>query len=253
MKVYPKTIIDDVKIDGAVHISDADRDRLIASIKSREFGPDEDGLEAAEGVMQGFWQDRGYFRVNVTTEETVLKSDPTSQHLALSFRVEEGLEYRLHDIRFRNEADTPLEFPPEQLRQLIPLKGGEIFSAKAIRDGMEALMHLYSSRGYIDFVSTPDTEFDEASRTISVVMWLDPGREFRIGSMEFVGGHREAQELFKSEFQIGEIFNPSAVQEFFQKNATILPPGISLIDVDETRDQKDGTVELHFDFRDCPR
>lgn len=254
MTVYPKTIIDDVKIEGANDISDTDRDRLIATIKSREFGPDEDGLSAAEGVIQGFWQDRGYFKVNVSMEQNILQSASTFQHLALVIRVDEGAQYRLHDIHFRNQdADTPLEFPPEQLRRLIPLEDGEIFRAETIRDGMEALKHLYMANGYIDFLATPETEFNEASHTISVVMVLDQEHQFRIGEIEFAGGHQQAQQLLKSRFKQNEIYNPFAVDDFFRQNARLLPAGISQMDVVTTRDQQNGTVSLVFDLRDCPR
>ena len=91
LRVYPKMVMDDVKIEGGSHLSDYDRAQLIAALERRQFDRDDDWLADPEGIVSGYWRDRGYFRVNVTTEEKVLSSDSTYQHVALSFHVQEGL------------------------------------------------------------------------------------------------------------------------------------------------------------------
>lgn len=254
LRVYPKMVIDDVKIEGGSHLSDYDRAQLIAALERRQFDRDDDWLADPEGIVSGYWRDRGYFRVNVTTEEKVLSSDSTYQHVALSFHVQEGLQYRLQVIRFQNtDRAVPLAFPPGQLRKLIPLQDGELFNTESIRKGMEALMNLYTSRGYIDFVTVPDTQFDEISCQIALVMGLDQGRQFRIAKMEVVGTHLEAQRILRSRLKVGDIFNSTAIKDFFRQNKPLLPPDTSLQDVHVTRNIKNGTVSLVFDFRDCPR
>jgi hypothetical protein len=53
--------------------------------------------------------------------------------------------------------------------------------------------------------------------------------------------------------KLGDPLNWSLVEGFFKANKFVLPPEVSLGNVRVDRDLKNGTVELLFDFRPCPR
>jgi outer membrane protein assembly factor BamA len=108
----------------------SDQEQIADSIKQKTNGTSLDGAadEGLERVRRG-WQDRGYFKVQVTGEARTLTSSPVSQRIALSVHVDEGSRYNLSGITFKNNLDI--------LRGLFPIKDGDIFSREKIGTGLE--------------------------------------------------------------------------------------------------------------------
>jgi outer membrane protein assembly factor BamA len=144
-----KVVIDAVNFDGPIHLPNSIREQLITELKQREFDGDYDWLgEIQEVPVRGAWQDQGYFRVNSTAQARIISSDSTIQHVSVIVHVDEGLQYRLGDVSFREgDPDDPLPFPAEELRKLVPLREGDLFNVEKIREGLEALKKLYDSNG----------------------------------------------------------------------------------------------------------
>jgi outer membrane protein assembly factor BamA len=254
LKEYPKIHIDSAKIEGSTHVAPASQRKLITSLGNRQFVRNSDWPGAAEAPVEELWRDEGFFKVQVTSEEKVLNSVPTLQHVSLVFHVQEGDRYRLRDVRFRAlDAGTHPGFSAEQLRKLVPMEDGGLFDVREVRTGLENLKVKFSNAGYIDFIAVPQTIIDNASHTISLHMELQPGPQYRVGSLQFLGTYQKAQDALKSQMKANDIFSPTAISNFFLQNKRILPPAISLADVQVTRNQEDSTVNLVFDFRDCPR
>ena len=91
----------------------------------------------------------------------MLTSSPASQRMALSFQVEEGLQYTLGEITFKNNKVIS---DVAALRGLFPINDGDIFSREKIAKGLENLRKAYGDRGYINFTSVPDTKFDDEKK-----------------------------------------------------------------------------------------
>jgi Surface antigen variable number repeat len=253
LKVYPRIVIDEVEFDGASHLPGVSRDQLIALLEDREFDDEPNWVAGPEEHVREFWLDRGYFKVRVTSSEKILTPDPTRRHAAAAFHVEEGPQYSLKDIHFQSsDPAISLAFPPDQLRKLFPIQDGDILRTSGIRDGMEALKELYESKGYIDFTSEPVTDIDNASNQISLIFQLDQELQFRIGKIDFLGNRPQAESIVRSQMKVGDIFSERAVESFYEGNKSLLPAGASSRDLIASRSQETGTVNLTFDFRDCP-
>jgi hypothetical protein len=93
--------------------------------------------EVQEVLIMGAWQEQGYFIVHSSVESQVLSRDSTSQHVSITVRVNEGPQYRLGGVEFRSAQDPrsapELLFPPDELRQQIPLREGDLFNVQKIR------------------------------------------------------------------------------------------------------------------------
>jgi outer membrane protein assembly factor BamA len=245
--------VDKVKFEGANHIPDADREELIASLKTHDFYNDEGWLDDAAQLVGAFWRNRGYFKVNVTPEKKILNPGSAPEYVELTFHVEEGLQYRLKTVRFQSsDPEVPLVFPPEQLRKLVPMRDGDLVSFGAMRDGLEAFRQLYDSRGYVDFTSVPVTDIDDESNQISLIFQMDQERQFYIAKIDFLGNRPQAEDILRSQMKVGDIFSEHAVDEFYLQNKSLLPADASSRDLVVSRNQKAGSVTLTFDFRDCP-
>jgi outer membrane protein assembly factor BamA len=245
----PTTIaIEEVKFDGPIRLRDSVREQLVARLKASGFEANSRWLdEVQDGWIRGAWQDEGFFKVNPTARVQIVGSDSTVQHALLTVHVDEGLQYTLGSVRFRSaDPDDPLVFSVEQLRGLIPMRDGDIFSAEKIRGALDAMKELYGSNGYIDFVVTPITDIGDDHPRISLTIEIDQQKQFRLGKIEIFSSNPAIEPLLRSKLHAGDIFNSQLIQSLMTENKTSLPPDVSLADVDLHRDVRNGTADLRF-------
>jgi outer membrane protein assembly factor BamA len=251
IEVPQRVVIDEVAFDGPIHISDSDRQQLITRLKQGNYTADYDWLSDVQEIgIKGMWRDRGYFKVEATAKVEIVRKDSAGEHVSIIVHVDEGAQYRLGSVQFRSsDPDDPLVFPPEELRKLIPMNEGDIFSADKIRKSLDALRDLYGSDGYIDFVAAPLTEIDDGSEhRISLVMELAQQKQFRLAKIEVFGPNPAVETLLKSKLKPGDAYNWKAIEDFLKENKVLLPPNISPEDLELRRNVKDGTVDLRFNF-----
>ena len=139
------------------------------------------------------------------------------------------------------------------MRKQFALRDGDVDLQK-IRQGLEALRRLYGTWGYINFVASPEIQADNTHQRISVLIEVEEGKQFRVGSVEVLGLDQETVDsVLKAKLRPGDVFNPKLVEEFSKKNKPLLPPDASpRDDMQLKQDGRNGTVAIEFDFRSCP-
>jgi outer membrane protein insertion porin family len=125
--------------------------------------------------VKAAFQSSGYSKAQVYTDARVLTSSPDNERVAVAVHVDEGQQYRLEQIRFRNNQAIG---NVEVLRKLFPIRDGDLFDRAAIGKGLENLRFAYGQLGYINLTSVPDTQFSEERQTISLDIDLDEGKQF---------------------------------------------------------------------------
>jgi hypothetical protein len=191
-------------------------------------GPYDASLEGAELVRRAY-QDKGYFKVKVSDPITRSGSDATGPWIDLSFEIEAGTQYRLRGIHWKGAT----VFSQAQLRTVMPIQPGEIFSRAKIAAGLDALRELYLSQGYINFTSIPNTEIDEEAREVALEMVLDEGDrdgrgEFRWGDLYVYGMEKPDREALLHAWQSirGQTYSHKAFTRFFERQFRPLRAGI---------------------------
>jgi len=247
----PAVSIVEVRFLGSLQIPIPDQDQIADSIRQQTNGTSLDSVrdEAVERAREG-WQNRGYFKVQLTGETKALSSNPVSQSILLVVHVDEGSRYRLRKITFtHNKGITDVEV----LRELFPIKDGEIFSREKIAVGLENLRATYGELGYINFTSVPDTKFDDENQLISLEIEFDEGKQFRVGSINVLGLDDSAREALLQSLPMrpGDIFNSRDWERAFLKQASMFPDCDCRIHEPRRNDEKTGLVTLTFDFRPC--
>ena len=209
--------------------------------------------EISEVNVRGALRDRGYFKATGTAKLTPLQTEGADISVVVTISATPGLQYRTGDIRIESTDGKLLAVSPETLRSLIPLHRGELFSTALVRTGLENLGRAYGREGYIDATPEPDTEVDDARRTIDLVIKIDQQVQYRVESINFLGVNAATRErLMESLPKPGEIFDGTRLEEFFKVNRTILPPDASEHDMNVRRDPKTRTLAILFDFWTCP-
>jgi outer membrane protein insertion porin family len=243
--------IADVIFSGVLQMPLTEQDQIAASIKERIYGGSLDAAtDEALGRVRGGWQDRGYFKVQVSGDAKILTQAPLSQRITLRVHVDEGIQYNLGAIRFKHYkaiADANL------LRPLFPIKDGDIFSRRQVAVGLENLQKAYGEMGYIDFTSVPNTKFDDEKKLAYLDIDLDEGKQFFFSGVNVLGVNERAQQEIAKDFPIGQVYNWRLFELFLVKHASTLnfaPDDPQHID--RRLDEQAGTVAITLDARPCP-
>jgi outer membrane translocation and assembly module TamA len=247
----PKVHVVKVGFVGADGLPESAKARVTDRAEKATFDTNSDWpLYVAEDAKQAM-QDYGYFNAEVRPQPTTLRSTPSGEQASVTLYITEGPQYRLGQIQFARAT----VFPTADLRKQIPLQDRGIFDVSKIRKGIDKLTKLYDASGYINFVATPDIRVDNAHQRISVLMQLDEGRPFRVGSVKILGLDQQISDhTLKLEIKPGMVFSRKLIEDFYKQNKAILPADASpREDTTVTQDARTHTVAIQFDFRACSR
>ena len=111
----------------------ANLQQIVSDLKQRTYpGPTDGTVAGLDEITRRAWQDEGFFQVQAQSEARVLTSNPVSERVAVTLRVDEGKQYRLSKITFKNNRALT---NPTALRSLFSIKDGEIFKLSVIATG----------------------------------------------------------------------------------------------------------------------
>src|SRR5205807_7487666 len=120
--------------------------------------------------------------------------------------IEEGDRYKLAAINFKGNKAVK---NTAALRNLFPMRDGEIFNTANVRKGLENLRKAYGELGYINFTPVPDTKIDEEKKLISLEIDLDEGKPYFVRRIEFVGNTTTRDKVIRRELALdeGNVYN----------------------------------------------
>jgi outer membrane protein assembly factor BamA len=137
---------------------------------------------------------------------------------------------------------------------MFSLKTGDLFTKSKIAAGLEGMRRLVSSRGFLDFVSIPDTILDSAS-TVRLNIEVREGPQYRMDKLEITGPPEVAEKLqARWELEPGAVFDAGYIRTFLEKNSSLLPAdfveqtGVKLLE-----DCNSSTVSVHLHLTQDPQ
>lgn len=249
--VHPNVRIEDVKFKGETSLSQTIKEQIVEAVKHANFDGGSDWTGPLEDVVREVLQQYGYFYSRQTLETRIISAVPLITKVSLTIHVNHGGQYHLQEIRFKNAT----LFPVEQLRSQFQLQDGDIFDLRKIRKGLEALTWLYGRHGYLNSTANPDIYPDNAHRLISMIVELDSGKQFRVGSVKILGlDPNTANNGLITKLKEGDVFDAKLVRDFYIDNKSILPADATPdLGPEVKQDPRNDTVAIVFDFRPCPR
>lgn len=253
-----KIVIDTVEFHGENPPAEAQRSKLTEQIQqlplSKSSGaPDHDWMDDAVEPIREELQEAGFFKVFVEPKPFLIRAAPDELHYALRFDIESGAQYRLGEVHFKNNEEASPTISESLLRKQLQLKSGDLFAVSKNREALDGIMKLYNSKGYIDMVPVPETQFADKDLRIDLTIKIDEGSPYRIARIEVLGvGARRAQDLQFPQ-STGEIFNPTLWPKSFENNQSQIPGGASPYKIMQVsiRNVANHTVNLTLDFRPC--
>lgn len=253
-----KIVIDDVDLQGAVHLPESAKRQLVVDLMNREYPENSEWVadvedKAVRAETEG-WRDRenqGYIGFSVGATFKTLRQEPGLRHVLVTIQLNEGKQKRLKGIAFRFVATQPSgpSFDTASLRKLIPLNDGEVYNRNKFYSGLDAVMQAYQDRGFVDFTSNVESQVDDATQTVEFVVELSEGKQYRWGNIQVVGPDPKLEMLLKTQLKMGSLVNPKLIEDFYRDNKSALPVGASPKNVIWQYDRERATVDLTFDLR----
>jgi len=195
----PRVIVDVISFENSAAIPESAQKLLTTAIRSHELEGYQGWVdELNETGLHGVLQDHGYFRAETTTKARIVSPYSNIEHVSLSVRVDLGLQYRLGSLQFRSvDPERPIVFSADRLRELVPMREGDIFDTSKLRHGFENLRDFYDWSGYIDFSPVPNFDIDDEQKRINLTLELDQQKQYRVGQIEFLGNNPAAEQIVR--------------------------------------------------------
>lgn len=232
----------DVDVEPVSSVSPEHLRAIVEEIESYTYprNQPEEIVERARYALQRY----GYFKADVSMSDTRPVS-PDQATIAVTLAIREGRQYRLSEITFAGNKAL-LE---SDLRSQFAIANGEVFDVENIRQGLEGIRRLYASRGYINFSSVPNTDADDETRSVTLKVDCDEGKQFYFGRLEVVGQelHPGDRERFLGAWKPfeGGIYNANQLEQFWKDMAPFLPPDWPLeLHLKITQDPQTDTASL---------
>lgn len=163
--------------------------------------------------IKNLYYNNGFLNVVVSDPEIILTKD--RKKMLIKIRISEGPQYRISEIKFR--AHAPSDEP--RLKEMLPLKKGDIFSKKLLQEGIRKITEFYSERGYALATVEPEVIPDEATKTVKLVMNVNEGDIYRVGRIEIIGNTKTQDKVIRREMRLdeGDIFNSKLLQRSYER------------------------------------
>lgn len=230
-------------------LSSGDRQKIIQDLQGRTYksGNVHEIVQRARYELQ----ERGFFKANVSRSSVVVVSETPRQEIVdIVLSVRTGEQYRLKDISFTGEK----AFSAEELQVEFPLVDGDVFNVEKVRQGLDKLRKIYESKGYVNFTPVPNTQADDAAHTISLMVDVDEGAQFRIGRLVLDGVEVKlgaGEKLLRNWKQYeGQIYGPRIPEQFLRDNAALLPAGASWSNLAVTQEPQLHILNFRLDLLD---
>src|SRR6185436_4109277 len=165
---------------------------------------DPDRLQFDRESLRRYYINRGYADFKVLSAVANLTPDRTSFYL--NFTVDEGVRYRFGNIGIDSKIR---ELPPDQLRPLVDVKKGEIYSQENVQKALDALTNAAGTKGYAFAEVHPRLKRNPAARTIDLSFEIVQGPRVYIEKINIAGNTRTLDRIIRRQFRLqeGDAFN----------------------------------------------
>lgn len=152
-------------------------------------------LSADLESLRSYYLDRGY--LEFTIDSTQVTISPDKKDIFISVSVTEGPKYTVSDIKIAGE----LLIPETEIRKLITVKNGEVFSRTKIAESTKNINDRLGNDGYAFANVNAAPDLDKVKHQASFTFFIDPGRRVYVRRMNVAGNTRTRDEVIRREMR----------------------------------------------------
>ncbi|MBK1874220.1 outer membrane protein assembly factor BamA [Marinobacter sp. 1-3A] len=143
-------------------------------------------------TLRSFYLDRGYLDFNVESSQVSISPDKRQVFIAIA--IDEGPQYTISEIKLRGN----LIVDEEELRKLIPVEAGDVFSRARMTAISETLSFRLGREGYA-FANVNAVPEPGPDNTAAVTFFVEPGKRAYVRRINFSGNVSTRDDVLRQE------------------------------------------------------
>ncbi len=156
-------------------------------------------LTADIETLRSFYLDRGYLKFNV--ESTQVSITPDKKDVYITLNLSEGAPYTVDEIQLTGDFGVVSE---AELRPLVTLKPGEIFSRAKLTETAKAIGQRLGNEGYAFANVNAVPRVDDAAHKVALNFVIDPGKRVYVRRVNFQGNTKTEDQVLRREMRQAE-------------------------------------------------
>ncbi|MGI9045351.1 MAG: outer membrane protein assembly factor BamA [Burkholderiales bacterium] len=145
--------------------------------------------------LRSYYLNRGYLEFAI--DSTQVSITPDKKDIYITVNVSEGPKYTVADVKLAGE----LLVPEEELRKLIKLEPGEVFSRQFLTESTKLISDRLGDDGYAFANVNAAPEVDKTNQQVSFTFFVDPGRRVYVRRINVSGNTRTRDEVIRRELR----------------------------------------------------
>jgi outer membrane protein insertion porin family len=152
-------------------------------------------LSADIESLRSYYLNRGYLEFSV--DSTQVSITPDKQDIYITVSITEGRKYTVSEVKVAGE----MLMPEEEVRKLILIKPGEVFSRERLTESNKLIADRLSNDGYAFANVNAVPEMDREKQQASFTFFIDPGRRVYVRRINVTGNNRSRDEVIRREMR----------------------------------------------------
>jgi len=145
--------------------------------------------------LRSFYLNQGY--LEFTIDSTQVSITPDKKDIFLTVNLTEGKKFTVTDVKLAGD----LIVPEEELRKLIKLKKGDIFSREKLTESTKLISDRLGNEGYAFASINPVPEANRDKNEVAFTLYVDPGKRVYVRRISIFGNTNTRDEVVRREMR----------------------------------------------------
>lgn len=144
-------------------------------------------------ILRSYYMDSGYALFNI--DSTQVSITPDKRNVYININISEGEQHTFGDVKITGD----LVVPAEELRSLIEIKAGDIYSQRVITEANNKISERLGVDGYAFANINAIPDIDEETHTVGLTFFVDPGKRVYVRRINIGGNTITQDEILRRE------------------------------------------------------
>ncbi len=219
IKVEEYPHLSEIQITGNKKVKEKDLKKELDFFRGQMVSPAK--ISKARRQMLAIYRDKGYLLADITTEVVPVKDNPN--RVIVKFKIKEGNKVQVKKIRFHGNkafSDGKLKKKMKEIKEDTWWRGAD-FDPEKYATAKKNVIDFYRSQGFRDVEIVRDSlYYGPEKKDMFIDIWVDEGRRYYIGKIEFEGNEIYTEEQLRSVlgFKEGDVYNAEKLQKAVSEN-----------------------------------
>lgn len=152
-------------------------------------------LQADLESLRSFYLNQGYLEFSI--DSTQVSISPDKQDIFITINLTEGKKFKVTEVKLAGD----LIVPEPELRKLIRLKTGDVFSREKLTETTKLISDRLGNEGYAFAAVNAVPEIDREKSEAAFTLYVDPGRRVYIRRINVSGNSNTRDEVIRRELR----------------------------------------------------